>query len=218
MFNRIAPRYDVMNRLMTAGRDAAWRRTAAESALAAGKNRILDIATGTGDTALALAKGGSRQVIALDFSSGMIRIAATKCAGRPEIELVVGDAMALPFRSESFDAVTVSFGLRNMPVYANALNEMARVIRSGGLLVCLELTPFQNRLLGPLHALYSAHVVPFIGGLVGHNRAAYRYLPSSIAAFPDASSLAGLMNQSGFSAVDVRLLGLGTVALHVATK
>ena len=224
MFDRIVPRYDLMNRLMTGGRDIAWRRLAVREALR-GRNpadvRILDVATGTGDLALALRGAGAADVVGLDFSAAMLDEAIRKdtaatCDRR--IAWVEGDAMSLPYPDESFDAVTVAFGLRNMPSYPAALYEMARVLRPAGTLVCLETTPLQLPVLRAIFAWYFARVVPIVGGLLSGDRDAYRYLPASAAAFPDADTLGQIMLAAGFSRVRFLRLGLGTVALHVAAK
>lgn len=256
MFGRIVRRYDLMNRLMTGGRDAAWRRLAVRAALRdrppAG-TRALDVATGTGDLALALAAGGARFVVGLDFAAPMIAVAAAKGRaaagvgrvaapvapsaterasgdassplpgvgegdGGSAVAWLVGDALALPFPDGAFAACTVSFGLRNMADYGAALREMGRVLGPGGRLVCLELTPYRVPILGALFGWYFSRVVPLVGGLLSGDRDAYRYLPRSVAAFPPAAELADLMRGAGLADVSYRLLGGGTVALHVGTK
>lgn len=221
MFGRIARRYDLMNRLMTGGRDVAWRRLAVRLALPAREpatSKVLDVATGTGDLALALDAAGIGDVVGIDFAGPMIRAAAAK--GRPTgaVAWVVGDALALPFGDNAFDACTVAFGLRNMADYGAALREMARVLRPGGRLVCLELTPYRVPVLGRLFGWYFSTIVPFVGGWLSGDRDAYRYLPSSVAAFPTAAALATLMTEAGLGDVSYRLLGGGTVALHMGTK
>jgi demethylmenaquinone methyltransferase / 2-methoxy-6-polyprenyl-1,4-benzoquinol methylase len=223
MFDRIVPRYDLMNRLMTGGRDAAWRRLAVREALHRRNRaevRVLDVATGTGDLALALRAAGAAEVTGLDFSAPMLDEARRKeaAAGDRGITWVEGDAMALPFPDASFDAVTVAFGLRNMPSYPAALREMWRVLRPAGTLVCLETTPFRAPVLRAVFDWYFARVVPIVGGMLSGDADAYRYLPASAAAFPDADALGGMMLEAGFSHVRYLRLGLGTVALHVAIK
>lgn len=218
MFGRIARRYDLMNTIMTGGQDARWRRIAVRHALQAGSDRLLDVATGTGDLAIALANGGARHVVGLDFSEPMIAGAEAKRHGRDDIQFLAGDAMTLPFADGVFDACTVSFGLRNMPDYLAALHEMARVVKPGGRLICLELTPYRNPILGGVFRWYFDRIVPFAGGLISGDPTAYRYLPASVEAFPDAQRLADLMKLAGFARVDVKLAGLGTVAIHIATK
>jgi len=223
MFDRIVPRYDLMNRLMTGGRDIAWRRLAVREALRGrhpAEVRILDVATGTGDLALALRSAGA-DVVGLDFSAAMLAEAIRKEAetvGSQHVSWVEGDAMSLPFPDESFDAVTVAFGLRNMPSYPAALAEMLRVLRPGGTLVCLETTPLRLPVLRAVFDWYFARVVPIVGGALSGDADAYRYLPASAAAFPDADTLGRMMLQAGFSNVRYLRRGLGTVALHVAIK
>lgn len=218
MFGRIARRYDLMNRLMTGGQDERWRRKAVRCARQAGAGRALDVATGTGDLALALAAGGFDAVVGLDFAEEMIAVATAKSRGRAGVEFIVGDAMRLPFLDAVFDACTVSFGLRNMASYELALREMARVIRPGGRLVCLELTPYRKPVMDRLFKTYFTRVVPVIGGWLSGDTEAYRYLPSSVAAFPGADALAEMMRRVGFSGVSIERVGGGTVAIHVAIK
>jgi len=229
MFGRIVPRYDLMNRLMTGGRDAAWRGQAVRLAIGDGAESVLDLATGTGDLALALATGGARRVVGIDFARPMVRAAAAKSArqrgdasgGRdaPPVPVwAVADALALPFPDESFDACTVSFGLRNMADYEAAVWEIARVLRPSGRFVCLELTPYRRPVLGRVFNAYFSRVVPLVGGVLSGDREAYRYLPRSVAAFPDAASLAALFRRAGLHDVIYHLLGAGTVALHAGQK
>lgn len=219
MFDRIARRYDLMNRLMTLGRDVTWRQLAARIALAERPAVVLDVATGTADLALELARRGAPRVVAIDFSLGMLRLAQRKCraAAATTIQLVCGDAMRLPLRTGAVDVCTIAFGLRNLPDYAEGIRELARVLRPGGRLVILETTPAQGP-LAPLTRLYFEGLVPWIGGAISGDRAAYRYLPRSTAAFPHAEELAGLLRRMGFRDVRYRLLMLGTVALHTAVR
>lgn len=224
MFDRIVPRYDLMNRIMTGGRDVAWRRLSVREALRNGdpaRSVVLDIATGTGDLAMALRDAGAAHVTGLDFSEVMLGEAMRKDAAtgqKPQIAWVVGDAMALPFADGSFDAVTVGFGLRNMPNYHDALIEVARVLRPGGTFVCLETTPMTQPFLQRSFHWCFSHVVPLVGGLLSGDHAAYSYLPASAAVFPDAENLGQTMIRAGLVNVRYLRLGAGTVALHVARK
>lgn len=228
MFDRIVPRYDLMNRLMTGGRDLAWRRLVVRETLREtlrarepATMRVLDVATGTGDLAIALREAGVGSVTGLDFSAAMLAEARRKehmAANGERIEWIEGDAMALPFPDASFDAVTVGFGLRNMPSYPGALREMARVLLPGGTLVCLETTPLTIPALRFVFDWCFSRVVPLIGGLLTGDRDAYAYLPASAAAFPNADALGRMMLDAGFARVRYLRLGGGTVALHVASR
>jgi demethylmenaquinone methyltransferase/2-methoxy-6-polyprenyl-1,4-benzoquinol methylase len=200
--------------------DIRWRREAARTAVGNGAARVLDLATGTGDLALELAHQGVPLVVGADFSSEMLHAAGRKCAEQHEthIQLARGDAMHLPFADGSFDAVTVAFGLRNMPDYAAAIAEMTRVVAPGGRVVILEMTPLQRPFLRRFASLYADRLIPFIGGLISGDRDAYGYLPRSVNAFPPAGELAIMMRRAGLSFVRYRLFNLGTVALHRGVK
>jgi demethylmenaquinone methyltransferase/2-methoxy-6-polyprenyl-1,4-benzoquinol methylase len=208
MFDRIAPVYDAMNRVMTAGLDRRWRRIAAESVVRPG-DAVLDAACGTGDLALADAKAGGK-VTGLDFSERMLERARRKA---PQLEWVCGDALALPFADGSFDAATVGFGVRNLDDLEAGVRELRRVLRPGGRLGVLEIT----RPSGPLRVFYSLwfdRVVPLLGKLLPGG-AAYAYLPASVRRFPPVDELAALLRRCGFGAVEYRTFAGGIVALHV---
>lgn len=218
MFNRIVPRYDLMNRVMTGGRDVAWRNIVARQAASCGDD-ALDIATGTGDLAFAIRQAGAKRVIGTDFSEEMIEAAKKKAPKHgPDVRFQIADALNLPFDDASFDAVTVGFGLRNMVDYDAALREMHRVLRPGGQAIVLEMTPFKRPILGPPFRFYFEKVVPLVGGVLSGSLTAYRYLPSSVEAFPPAHELADMMQETGFEDVRYQMLGFGTVAIHSGTK
>jgi demethylmenaquinone methyltransferase/2-methoxy-6-polyprenyl-1,4-benzoquinol methylase len=209
MFDRIAPVYDAMNRVMTAGLDVRWRRLAAGAVVRAG-DRVLDAACGTGDLALADRRAGAGAVVGLDFSEQMLARARKK---GPELEWVQGDLLKMPFADASFDAATVGFGIRNVDDLDLALRELRRVLRRGGRLAILEIT----RPRGPLRPFYSLwfdRVVPLLGRLLPGGEA-YTYLPASVRRFPAAEELAALMGAAGFDDVHFRRLGGSIVALHV---
>jgi demethylmenaquinone methyltransferase/2-methoxy-6-polyprenyl-1,4-benzoquinol methylase len=208
MFDRIAPVYDVMNRVMTAGLDVRWRRLAAASVVRPG-DRVLDAACGTGDLAVADAKAGAGKVTGLDFSEEMLVRARRKA---PELEWVRGDLLALPFADATFDAATVGFGVRNVADLELALRELRRVLRPGGGLAILEITQPRG-LLRPFYSLWFDRIVPLLGKALPGG-AAYTYLPASVKRFPDAERLAALMREAGFADVRVRLLAGSIVALH----
>jgi demethylmenaquinone methyltransferase/2-methoxy-6-polyprenyl-1,4-benzoquinol methylase len=218
MFDRIVPRYDLMNHLMTFGMDIRWRKMVARRAAAMG-DRVLDVACGTGDVALAIHDAGAHEVVGLDFSPVMIEAAEAKARARnAPVDFLVGDAMHLPFGDGTFDACTVSFGLRNMPDYQAAVAEMTRVLRSGGRFICLEMTPFRTPVLSSIFSFYFEQFVPLVGGILSGDRTAYRYLPKSVAAFPSSTELVMLMRRAGLTNTHVTMLGGGTVAIHTGVK
>jgi demethylmenaquinone methyltransferase / 2-methoxy-6-polyprenyl-1,4-benzoquinol methylase len=208
MFDRIAPVYDTMNRLMSAGLDQRWRRIAAEAAVRPG-DRVLDACCGTGDLALAAHAVGGR-VTGLDFSERMLDRAVRKSE---EVEWMRGDALELPFDDGSFDAVTVGFGVRNLEDLGNGLGEFRRVLRPGGRLAVLEITQPAGP-LAPFFRLWFDGLVPLAGKLLPGG-SAYTYLPASVRRFPGPVEFAGLMRRAGFEPVAYRLFAGGIVALHV---
>jgi len=218
MFAGIAPRYDLMNALMTGGRDQAWRRVAARLGAPARGGLVLDLATGTADLALAfLAETPARGVVGLDFVEEMLGRARDKLLARGErrVRLLAGDALALPFPDGAFACVASAFLLRNLADLPGGLSEMRRVTAAGGSVVALEIT--QPTLPGWREAfrLYFHHVVPAVGTLVGRSRAAYTYLPQSVERFVTPVELTRLMEAAGLCQVRVRRVGLGTVTIHV---
>ncbi len=213
MFDRIVPRYDQMNRLMTGGMDGRWRALAARLAEPAGSN-VLDIATGTGDMAMELRQCGAASVIGADFAGNMLRAAQAKLPA--SIPLVLADAQHLPFHDASVDRVTNAFLLRNLSDLDLGLREMRRVLRPGGKLICLEITRPTPGIVAALFGFYFYRLVPALGGAITGQRAAYRYLPNSLTTFPRANELAMRLRQAGFRKIAYRLLAFGTVAIHVA--
>lgn len=218
MFARIAPRYDLMNRLMTGGRDQAWRRKTARLAAPAAGSRVLDLATGTGDLALALleeTRVGS--VVGADFVEAMLRLGRDKLRARGEgrVRLLAADALALPFRDGAFGGVASAFLLRNLADLPAGLAEMRRVTAAGGVVAALEIT--QPTLPGwrQLFRLYFHHVVPAIGAAVSGDRGAYTYLPRSVDRFVPPAELSRLMEGAGLADVRYTRVGLGTVTIHV---
>jgi demethylmenaquinone methyltransferase / 2-methoxy-6-polyprenyl-1,4-benzoquinol methylase len=207
MFDRIAPVYDAMNRVMTAGLDRRWRRLTAEAVVQPG-DRVLDACCGTGDLALADARAGGR-VTGLDFSERMLERARRK---HPEIAWVAGDMLALPFEDGAFDAATVGFGVRNVADIERGLSELRRVLRPRGRVAILEITRPQG-VLKPFYRLWFDGLVPLAGKLLPGG-AAYTYLPASVRRFPGPEDLAGLLESVGFEDVRYRLFAGGIVALH----
>ena len=209
MFDRIAPVYDAMNCVMTAGLDQRWRRATVREAVLPGE-RVLDACCGTGDLAVAARKAGAREVIGIDFSERMLERARRKA---PEVEWIQADVLALPFDDGSFDAAVVGFGVRNVEDLAAGLKELRRVLRPGGRLGILEITKPR----GPLAIFYKLwfdRIVPLLGRVLPGG-AAYTYLPASVRRFPGPEELADLLRTCGFENVRFRRFAGGIVALHV---
>jgi len=209
MFDRIAPVYDAMNRIMTAGLDVRWRRLTAAAVVRPGDS-VLDAACGTGDLAIADRKAGAARVTGLDFSERMLARARRKAP----LEWVRGDLLALPFPDGSFDAATVGFGVRNVADLELALRELRRVLRPGGRLGILEITQPRGP-LKPFFSLWFDGVVPLLGKVLPGG-SAYTYLPASVKRFPTAEALGDALRACGFADVRFRLLGGSIVALHTA--
>jgi demethylmenaquinone methyltransferase / 2-methoxy-6-polyprenyl-1,4-benzoquinol methylase len=208
MFDRIAPVYDVMNRVMTAGLDLRWRRIAAQSVVSPG-DRVLDACCGTGDLAVAASKAGAT-VTGLDFSPRMLERARRKL---PSATWVEGDLLALPFDAGSFDDATVGFGVRNVADLKGSLAELRRVLVPDGRVAILEITQPRG-VLAPFYRVWFDRIVPLIGKLL-KGGAAYTYLPASVRRFPGPDELAGLMRAAGFADVRYRTFAGGIVALHI---
>ena len=207
MFDRIAPVYDVMNRLMTMGLDLRWRRLTAQAVVRPG-DRVLDACCGTGDLAIAARKAGG-ETTGLDFSPRMLERARRKLQS---VTWVEGDLLALPFDDASFEAATVGFGVRNVVDLERSLAELRRVLVAGGRVGILEITT-PTGLLAPFYRVWFDRVVPLLGKLL-KGGAAYSYLPASVRRFPGPDDLTGLMRAAGFTDVGYRLFAGGIVALH----
>jgi demethylmenaquinone methyltransferase/2-methoxy-6-polyprenyl-1,4-benzoquinol methylase len=218
MFDQIAPRYDLLNHLLSLNIDKRWRAfVVAEVApvLAPPGARALDLCCGTGDLSLALREGCPRaEVVGLDFSRQMLVRAHEKAAGGRPVPFVQGDASGVPFADASFDAVTIAFGLRNLASVEAGLAEMRRLLRPGGRAVVLEFSKPVVPLFREAFNLYFAHVLPRIGGIVSGSMGAYSYLPASVKAFPDQRRLKEMMERAGFAGVRYRNLSGGIAAAH----
>lgn len=220
MFGEIAPRYDLLNRLLSAGIDRRWRLAAVKVALQRNPQRILDLACGTGDMALWLKRlAPQAEVVGGDFAEPMLQIARQKAkqAGL-ELPFQTADALALPFPDQSFDAITIAFGFRNFADYPCALNEIFRVLSPGGRVCILEFPPPPEGLLGGLYRFYFVQVLPLIGGWISGKPRAYRYLPDSVERFPTPARFRDMMEQASFAPVRFMLFSGGIAALHVGEK
>lgn len=214
MFDSLASRYDVMDALMTGGLDRVWMTALRKAVAPHPGERILDLAAGTGASSAALAKGGA-EVVACDLSEGMIEVGRER---HPEIEFVHGNAMDLDFEDGSFDAVTISWGLRNIPDPELALREMARVVRPRGRLVVLEFSTPPSRVFRGMYNAYQSTVMPAIARLVSTNDGAYDYLVESIRAWPAQEELGRMITANGWSEVEYRNLTGGIACMHRAVK
>jgi demethylmenaquinone methyltransferase / 2-methoxy-6-polyprenyl-1,4-benzoquinol methylase len=210
MFDRIAPRYDMLNRLLTFRMDVRWRRRAVRSLALPEASSVLDLACGTGDLCQALVKAGHVPV-GVDFSAGMLR------AARTDVPLVRGDAMQLPFADATFDGITCGFALRNFVALEPVLAECARVLRPGGRVALIDVAEPASPLVRSVHRAWFRHVVPFVGGVVS-DRAAYRYLPASTAYLPPLSELLALVVSAGIVDVARSTLGFGAAQLVTGTR
>ncbi len=224
MFARIAPRYDLMNRIMTVGQDIYWRKLLIKQANLPANGILLDIATGTGDIAFEALRQHPdlRQVIGADYTLPMMQVARQRAAaypgGQPRLGWSGADTLHLPFPADYFDAVASGFLMRNVISVAQALAEQVRVCKPGGRVLVLEIPRPASNLAGQLFRLYFHKVVPVLGGLISGQSEAYHYLPASADAFLRPAELQIVMEQAGLRQVHYHMLMFNTVALHVGTK
>jgi len=222
MFDSIAPAYDFMNRAMTMGIDRLWRRKAVRLLRDCQHDDILDIATGTGDLAIKLARElDPIAVTGVDLSEGMIEIGRAKVAKEGLQEVVtlgIGDCLLLPFTDASFDVVTCAYGVRNFADLLAGYREMHRVLRPGGRAVILELSTPTSPMVRPLYNFYTRHVIPTVGRLVSKDVRAYSYLPESIAAVPQGDAMTAIMLEAGFSQARAIPLTMGVCTIYEAVS
>lgn len=222
MFTAIAPRYDFLNRLLSAGIDRRWRRAAVEATVPPSGGLFLDVATGTADVALEILrrKGGGARVVGADLSEGMIRLGAGKARRAGEegrLRFVLCPGEALPFRDGAFDSCTIAFGIRNVVDRPRALREMCRVTRPGGRVVVLEFSLPKRKVVRTAYNFYFHRLLPLVGGLFSR-RSAYEYLPDSVGAFPSPEEFARMMEEAGCASVETRPLTLGIATLYVGRR
>lgn len=218
MFDRIAPVYDLMNAVISGFQEPRWRRRAVTLAALTPGMRAIDIATGTGKVAATMGDivGDRGEVLGVDVSPGMIGGAQKAYGRRPQLRFVVGDAMALPADDDTFDAATIAFGMRNLPDYGRGFAEMRRVVKPGGLVVCLEIAR-PDHLLARISRVWFERAVPLLGRLAGQGDA-YGYLVESVRNYPDPERIAGIMRDAGLEQVTWIPMTLGMVTLHVGRK
>jgi demethylmenaquinone methyltransferase / 2-methoxy-6-polyprenyl-1,4-benzoquinol methylase len=233
MFTQIAPRYDLLNHLLSFGLDRLWRKRAARRLRPILQHRnalVLDLCCGTGDLAMALARVGPASIVGADFSHAMLLRARAKSAksqpvpshsgltAPPPIPFFEADALRLPFTDRSFDLITSAFGFRNLANYEAGLCEIQRVLKPGGTVAILEFTEPPEGFLGNVYRWYFRSVLPHIGGFLSGDSAAYTYLPKSVSRFFRPPELATLMTAVGYDSVDFKVWTCGTVALHTAVR
>jgi demethylmenaquinone methyltransferase/2-methoxy-6-polyprenyl-1,4-benzoquinol methylase len=223
MFDAIAPRYDVLNRVLSAGFDTQWRARGIRALQLSGTETVLDLCTGTADVAIAAvtARPGARRVVGLDFARQMLRVGREKLSRRGcdgKVDLVQGDAMSLPLTSASVDAATVAFGIRNVAGPADTFAEVFRVLRPGGRFAFLEFGVPRVPVIRQVYQAYFLGVLPWIGRLVSGHSSAYAYLPASVRTFPEPDRIVAMLDQAGFVAVRADPLTLGVVYLYSAQK
>ena len=224
MFSDIAPRYDLLNRLLSCGQDQDWRKRAVTRLSPQSGERFLDIATGTADVALEIIRNvpkGAVQVVGMDFSEKMLELARQKIDSLDKansIQLECGSAESLPFEDNSFDGTTTAFGIRNFFDIGRSLREMHRVLKPGGRCVILEFSLPRNPVLNALYRFYFEWLLPKVGRLISKHPSAYTYLPETVAAFPVRKEFSSLMQQAGFMNVTYKELTLGIVILYTGIK
>jgi demethylmenaquinone methyltransferase/2-methoxy-6-polyprenyl-1,4-benzoquinol methylase len=221
MFNAIAPRYDLLNHLLSFGLDVYWRKKAIRYFTQEGGGVYLDIAAGSGDSSIALLSLRPRQIVATDFAFGMLKAFERKLLTiqqRERVDLLLCDAHDLPFPDRHFDGTVVAFGIRNFRDRLRALREMHRVLRPGGVSIILELTTPSAPGIAQIYTAYSRLILPHLGRLISGSDFAYEYLPSSIRAFPERREFLAAMRQAGFSTTTAVPLTFGTVTLFLGKK
>src|SRR5437762_2471430 len=217
MFATIAPRYDLLNHVLSGNIDKRWRRRVIETlrALLPQDARVLDVGCGTGDLSVELFENTAAQVTGIDFCGPMLKLAKTKA---PQLQLIEGDALNLPFAEASFDGLTIGFALRNLADIEQGLRELLRVLKPNGHVAILEFSQPVNPVFASFIRFYNWRLLPWIGGLVSGSRGAYEYLPDTISKFPDQEGLASMMRAAGFADVRFENLSGGIAALHVGRR
>jgi demethylmenaquinone methyltransferase / 2-methoxy-6-polyprenyl-1,4-benzoquinol methylase len=219
IFNAVAPRYDFLNRLLSAGYDRRWRKLAVSEFEPVANKTFLDVATGTADIALEIAKRqpASHKIIGMDFSQSMLELGKNKISGQ-DIRLIPGSAEHIPLKDKIFDGVVTAFGVRNFADSGQGLKEMYRVLKPKGKIVVLEFSFPQNGLLQWLYRFYFENILPLTGRLISGHKTAYSYLPASVANFPQGYVFKKMLEESGFEKVTFRELTFGIVTIYTGLK
>lgn len=220
MFDNIAPKYDLLNHVLSMKIDVLWRNTLVKWMNKDAPKEVLDVATGTGDLAIAVQKGTGAQVTGLDLSQQMLNVGIEKIKKinlQDKITMQKGDAENLPFESNKFDAVSVAFGVRNFENLEKGLAELSRVVKENKSVYILEFSKVEG-LLGPLYMFYFKNILPMIGRLVSKDNRAYTYLPDSVNAFPFGEKMKSILLSTGFKKVEYKKLSLGIATIYKATK
>lgn len=221
MFDRIAGKYDFLNHFLSLGIDKTWRRKAVDTLKGIAPRTILDVATGTGDFAVAALKLNPEKITGIDISRGMLEIGKAKVKKlglEDKIELLRGDSEALPFPAASFDAVTCAYGVRNFEDLAAGLKEMCRVLKPGGKVTILEFSKPSSFPVKQFYGFYFRYILPGLGKLVSRDKTAYTYLPESVAAFPEGSAFCAILEECGYHKAHARPLAFGITTLYTAEK
>lgn len=221
MFNNISKRYDFLNHFLSLGIDKIWRKKAVKKLKTLEPKQLLDIATGTGDFAIALLKLNPEKVVGLDISSGMLEIGKQKMKKKgydDKISMILGDSENLPFEDGEFDAITVGFGVRNFENLEKGLGDMLRVLRPGGKAVILEFSKPKKFPIKQLFGFYSKRLIPFFGKLISKDKRAYEYLPESVEAFPEGQAFKDIMTKVGYTNIEAQLVSGGIATIYVGTK
>lgn len=221
IFNDIAPKYDLLNHLLSMNIDKGWRRKAMREIGKNGKGKLLDVACGTGDFAIAASRAGVKKVIGIDISANMVEIGCKKVRElglETRIELQSGDSEHIDFPDSTFDTVTVAFGVRNFEHLELGLKEMCRVLRSGGKVIILEFSMPERFPMKQLYKFYFRHILPTVGGWISGNKDAYVYLPESVMKFPQGNAFLKIMAECGFTQVQQRKLTFGIASLYIGLK
>jgi demethylmenaquinone methyltransferase / 2-methoxy-6-polyprenyl-1,4-benzoquinol methylase len=221
MFDHIAPKYDFLNHTLSFGIDKIWRRKAIKLISGNSPESILDVATGTGDFAIAALKTGAVKITGIDISKEMVAVGKEKIRKmglEDKIELVTGDSEAIKFPDQTFDAATVAFGVRNFENLGRGLNELFRVLKKGGTLCILEFSKPRQPVIRFMYKIYSRSIMPWFGRLVSGDRSAYTYLPESVEEFPDGEKFIIFMQKSGFKQIQEFRLTFGIATIYIGLK